>query len=160
VAVVQACQKIIASLWTILRALVVVTFASTAWTKHLIPALVTLWSIGVLTLTTAVLVSAVCQVLEVHLGIVSCFGPAVINTFLVFIHIWCIGVVLRTTVDTTNKVVACAIGVALEAHGILGDAVLLEALFELLIRGFAKATMLVQALLERIAPLRPDWGQH
>jgi hypothetical protein len=157
-AVVQACQKIIASLRTILRALVVVTFASTAWTKHLIPALVTLWRLGVLTLTTALLVSAVYQVLEVHLGIVSGFGPAVANTLLLFIHIWSIGVVLRTTVDTTNKVVACAIGSALEAHEILGDAVLLAALFELLTREFG-ATILAQALLKRIAPLRPCWGQ-
>jgi hypothetical protein len=157
-AVVQACQKIIASLWTILRALVVITFASTAWTKHLIPALVALWRIGVLTLTTALLVSAVYQLLEVHLGIVGGFGPAVANTLLLFVHIWCIGVVLRTTVDTTNKVVACAIGSALEAHEILGDAVLLEALFEFLTL-HAKATMLLQALLKRIAPLCPCWGQ-
>jgi hypothetical protein len=106
-----------------------------------------------------VLVSAVCQVLEVHLGIVSGFGPAVANTLLLFVHIWRIGVVLRTTVDTTNKVVACAIGVALEAHEILGDTVLLEALFEFLTL-HAKATMLVQALLKRIAPLRPNWGKH
>jgi hypothetical protein len=159
-AVVQACQKIIASLRTILRALVVKTFASTAWTKHLIPALVTLWRIGVLTLSAAVLVSAVYQVLEVHLGIVGGFGPAVANTLRPLIHIWCIGVVLRTTYDTTNKVVACAIGVALEAHEILGDAVLLEALSELFVCWLAKTPMLLQALHKRIAPLCPDRGKH